>query len=239
MPKLFLTAEWRQLVMLNYPIDLEVLAPHVPKHTELDLWQGQAYVSLVGFRFLNTRVKGLTIPFHRNFDEINLRFYVKRTGPEGIRRGVVFVREVVPKLAIATIARWVYNEPYVARKTQSVLENRPETQQGNALYRWRDQGQWLEIGATYQGQATTPEPGSEAEFIAEHYWGYSAQRNGSTIEYRVEHPPWRVWSAIDHVQAGNFASFYGHEFTAALDQPSSVFIAEGSEVKVRSGERLA
>lgn len=160
MTKVFLTADWRQLVMLNYPIDAKVLAPYVPKHTELDLWQGRAYVSLVGFRFLNTRVKGLAIPFHRDFDEINLRFYVKRNGPEGPRRGVVFVREVVPRLAIATIARWVYNENYVARKTQSILETEPDTHAGKAVYRWRDQGQWLEIGAGYQGQARLPEPDS-------------------------------------------------------------------------------
>ena len=79
----FLTAEWRYLVMLNYQIEPDLLRPFLPQGTELDSWQGQTFVSIVGFNFLNTRLLGLPIPGHINFEELNLRFYVRRKGPEG------------------------------------------------------------------------------------------------------------------------------------------------------------
>lgn len=113
MSTVFLTAEWQRLVMLNFPIEPQALQRYAPRGTEIDAWEGTSFISLVAFRFLNTRVRGLAIPFHRDFEEINLRFYVRSRGPEGWRRGVVFIREVVPKQAIASIARWLYNENYV------------------------------------------------------------------------------------------------------------------------------
>jgi uncharacterized protein YqjF (DUF2071 family) len=70
-PGKFLTAEWRYLAMINYEIDPAILLPHVPRGTELDEWQGKTFVSMVGFHFLNTRVLGVPLPFHRNFAEIN------------------------------------------------------------------------------------------------------------------------------------------------------------------------
>src|SRR5262245_20887686 len=109
----FLTADWRYLVMINYEVDPEILHPYIPGGTELDQWQGRTFVSVVGFLFLRTRVLGLTIPFHHNFEEVNLRFYVRRRAIEGWRRGVVFIREIVPRWAIAAVAREFYNENYV------------------------------------------------------------------------------------------------------------------------------
>ena len=117
----FLTAEWRYLAMLNYEVEPERLMPLVPKGTELDTHDGKTFVSMVGFLFLNTRVMGLAIPFHRDFEEINLRFYVRRKAEDGWRRGVVFVKEIVPRTAIALTARWLYNENYVALPTGNVV----------------------------------------------------------------------------------------------------------------------
>src|SRR4026208_556537 len=94
----FLTAEWRRLAMLSFEIDPRVLSPLVPAGTELDEWQGRTFASLVGFLFLDTRVFGLAVPFHRNFEEVNLRFYVRRMASDGLRRGVVFVKEIVPRV---------------------------------------------------------------------------------------------------------------------------------------------
>jgi uncharacterized protein YqjF (DUF2071 family) len=89
-PGPFLTAEWRDLAMLNYEIDAAVLRPFVPAGTELDAWGGRTFVSVVGFRFLGTRVRGVPVPGHRDFEELNLRFYVRRVADDGPRRGVVF-----------------------------------------------------------------------------------------------------------------------------------------------------
>jgi hypothetical protein len=228
--KRFLTAEWRQLAMLNYSIDPEVLKPRVPRGTELDSWNGITFVSVVGFLFLKTRLLGWPIPFHRDFEEVNLRFYVRRRGEEGWRRAVVFVKEIVPRWAIATVARLVYNENYVA------LPMRHRIEDGRVEYAWRFGGRWFELRVKTSGSWRSAEAGSEEEFITEHFWGYSRQRDGTTLEYRVEHPPWRVQSAVESSLAGDFAPLYGPEFQDCLAlPPHSAFVAEGSEVMVRQG----
>ena len=235
----FLTAEWRRLLMLNFPIDPKELRKHTPRGTEIDTWNGETYISLVAFSFLNTRIKGVAVPFHRDFEEINLRFYVRSRGPEGWRRGVVFVREVVPRLAIASIARWLYNENYVACPMDSRVVDPSEGQGGSVEYRWRHRGQWLSIRGRFTGVSVVPRTDSQEEFITEHYWGYSKQRDGGTVEYKVEHPQWRVWPVTDAELDGPVASFYGPEFASALgSQPCSSFVADGSPVIVRKGKRI-
>ena len=106
----FLTAEWRYLALLNYAVDPSLLAHLVPRGTELDEFEGKTYMSLVGFRFERTRLRGIWIPFHSDFDEVNLRFYVRRTVAGEVRRGVVFVREIVPRWAIAKVAQVCFGE---------------------------------------------------------------------------------------------------------------------------------
>jgi uncharacterized protein len=234
----FLTAEWRWLVMLNYEIPPEVLAPFVPRGTTLDLWQGLALASVVGFRFLDTRVVGVPIPFHRNFDEVNLRFYVKRELADGeVRRGVVFVRELVPKPLIVWTARALYNEPYRALPMRSETPPAPTEAPGSVRYGWRRRtaaGQsWEHVAARAVGDAHVPATGTEAQFITEHYWGYTRQRDGSTIEYEVRHPSWRVWAAEDAELRVDVAALYGPEFADWLGvPPRSAFVAEGSAVSV-------
>ena len=233
----FLTAEWRWLAMLNYAVDPEVLAPRLPAGTELDLWRGEALVSMVAFRFLGTRLLGLPVPLHRDFDEINLRFYVRRRGPEGMRRGVVFVKEVVPKRAIAWVARRFYGENYVYAPTRHQL---PGYGSATLAFEWRTGGRWQRLAADLAGASKLPDEGSEERFITEHYWGYAAQRDGGTVEYRVEHPPWTVWPAANATLDCDVAALYGGEFAPFLTvPPRSAFVATGSPVAVRWGRRLA
>ncbi len=238
MSPLFLTAQWRFLVMLNFGIEPSVLKSYVPRGTELDTWNGTTYVSLVAFSFVDTKVKGFAIPFHRDFEEINLRFYVRSTCPER-RRGVVFIREVVPRFAIALIAKWLYNENYAACPTRSAIRQPVAGGSGSASYGWKHNGQWLTISAEFAGVPALPSKQSEEEFITEHYWGYSSQRNGSSLEYRVEHPQWSVWPATSFTAQGDFGSFYGPQFGPVLaGSPMSVFVADGSPVTVREGAKL-
>ncbi len=239
--KEFLTAEWRHLAMINYEIDPAILQPLVPRGTELDSWQGKTFVSEVGFLFLNTRVMGVTIPFHQNFEEINLRFYVRRKAEDGWRRGVVFVKEIVPRLAIATVAKVVYNENYVARRMWhgTDLGEASFTKSGLVEYGWIEKSgrNFLRVRAT--GKAEMLAAGSEEEFITEHYWGYAAQRDGGTVEYQVEHPSWRVWQVSEAELECDVEHIYGAQFCEALrSKPSSAFVADGSPIIVRKGVRL-
>ncbi|MEM7048860.1 MAG: DUF2071 domain-containing protein [Acidobacteriota bacterium] len=239
MTRPFLTARWEDLILLNWACPQKLLEPLVPAGTELDPWQGENFVSLVGFRFLDTRVKGFAIPFHRHFDEVNLRFYVRRQAEDGeLRRAVVFVRELVPRRAIAAIARWLYNEPYSAVPMSSRGEVDPESG-GELRYLWKTDGTYFGLSARAEGPARQLEAGSAAEFITEHYWGYTRQRDGGTAEYQVEHPPWRVWEAAEASFEGDGATLYGNAFGELLAQPpTSAFVAIGSEVAVYPGRRL-
>jgi len=236
----FLTAEWRYLVMLNYEIPPAVLEPLVPQHTVLDLFEGRALASIVGFRFLNTRVLGVPVPFHRDFDEVNLRFYVKRPMPDGsARRGVVFVRELVPRAAIAYTARLFYNEPYTAVPMHSRVPSTLLSSPGRLLYGWLAHAQHQQVSVTAVGEPQPLVPGSESEFIAEHYWGYTRQRDGSTVEYQVAHPSWRVWPGAAPSFEADVCGLYGAAFEAPLSvPPRSMFVAEGSKVTVYRPTRL-
>ena len=234
----FLTATWRYLAMLNYEIDPTVLRPHLPTGLAVDTWQGRAFVSMVGFLFLDTRVLGLAIPWHRNFEEVNLRFYVRRSDlGQDAPRAVVFVKEIVPRPAIAWTARALYGERYVAMPMQHQIGYAAGAP-ASVEYGWRFRGRWQRLAVRPQGAPQPMTPGSEAEFIAEHYWGYANQR-GRTIEYQVEHPPWRVWQVSESWLDCDVAGLYGPEFAPFLaGSPSSAFLAEGSAVVVRQGHPL-
>jgi uncharacterized protein len=232
--------------MLNYEVDPAILRPLVPRGlvprgAELDTWNNRHFVSVVGFHFLKTRVLGLPVPFHRDFEEINLRFYVRRRAEEGWRRGVVFIKEIVPRWAVATVARVVYNENYVARpmRHRIDLNNGTIAPNGSVEYSWRDGGSWHHVRAKTAGEALPLVTGSEEEFITEHYWGYAAQRDGGCAEYQVEHPRWRVWQTIGAAFECDVKRVYGHQFVECLSaKPGSAFVADGSAVVVRKGVRI-
>jgi uncharacterized protein len=233
-PGIFLTAEWRHLLMVNYAVDPAVLEPLVPAGTELDTWNGRAYVYVVGFRFLQTRVLGIPVPFHRNFDEVNLRFYVRRRVEGEWRKGVAFVKEIVPRRAIAFVARTLYNENYVRMPMRSSV-----TVPGPVRYEWWHAGAWEGVSATVGGEARLPGPEAEETFISEHYWGYARQPDGSTVEYGVEHPQWRVWRCEAAALSCQAGPLYGERFAKVLSgPPASAFLADGSPVIVRRGVRL-
>jgi uncharacterized protein YqjF (DUF2071 family) len=237
--KRFLTAGWRDLLMLNYPVDPAVVQPYLPRGTEIDFWNGHTYVSLVGFLFLDTKVLGIPIPLHRNFEELNLRFYVRRKASDGWRRGVVFIKEIVPRYMISQVARTVYNENYVTMPMRHAKTDPTANQTGHLRYEWYGHGQWYQLAADFAGEPQPLTTGSEAEFITEHYWGYTRQRDGGTMEYKVEHPPWRVWPTTSARLVGDIAPLYGPEFVPTLSAaPSSAFIAEGSGIVVRKGTRF-
>jgi len=234
-PGKFLTAHWRHLAMLNYEVDPLVLQPYLPQGTELDTWNGKTFVSMVGFQFLKTSVLGIPIPFHRNFEEVNLRFYVRRRASDEIRRGVVFIKEIVPQKATAWVARHLYNENYVALPMRHEDTLAASTNRGIS-YEWRLGGSWNQLSVAVEGEAAIPAADSEAAFITEHYWGYSAQKDGSTLEYKVEHPQWPVWRATGSKLNCDVEHLYGPEFTPFLAaEPTSAFLALGSDVSVRRG----
>lgn len=234
----FLTAQWLDLVLLNYQVDPELLWEHVPDGTELDTFDGKTYLSLVGFRFCRTKLFGkLAIPFHGEFAEVNLRFYVRREVEGELRRGVVFIAEIVPKRLIAATARFVYGENYVRRPMRYTVEQGGRRMA--AEYSFQLRGYWCRFWAESESRAVLPCDGAFEQFITEHYWGYSRQRN-ATLEYQVQHPPWGVWSRSTGGFEGDAQALYGAELGKVLQRkPDSVFIADGSEVTVYRGRKIS
>jgi uncharacterized protein YqjF (DUF2071 family) len=245
--KPFLTANWRYLAMLNFVVDPAILAPLVPPGTELDFENGETFVSVVGFLFLDTRLLGLPIPLHRDFEEVNLRFYVRKKSADTWRRGVVFVRELVPKRAIAMIARTFYGEPYLAVPMKHDIEH--VDLKVKVAYSWRRGTKWESLTMSASGDPQTIPAGSHPEFITEHYWGYTTvrarhaeageRRRTGCSEYRVEHPRWKIWNAETFELRADVAALYGERFAETLSQPPrSAFIAEGSAISVARKEIL-
>jgi uncharacterized protein YqjF (DUF2071 family) len=224
--------------MLNYEVGPGLLSRYVPSGTSLDSFQGKTYISLVGFRFCRTKLLGrFPVPFHADFDEVNLRFYVRRKVGSEERRGVVFIAEVVPRRAIATTARVLYGENYVCLPMRHKIETNGS---GNTVeYQWRVDGQWCRIFAQTADLPKQAAEGSLEQFITEHYWGYSTQRSGASLEYHVSHDPWKVWAATSAGFEGEASTLYGTDLAAVLQRrPNSAFVADGSPVIVFRGNRL-
>ncbi|MGZ9674993.1 YqjF family protein [Flavobacterium sp. GNP001] len=233
----FLTAEWNDLAMFNYEIDPKILESYVPKGTELDLWNGKCYISLIGFMFENVKVLGIKVPFHVNFEEVNLRFYVKRFENGSWKRGVVFVKEIVPKHAITIVANTLYNEHY---QTLKMRHSRTENAISKSFqYEWFKDAKWNSISMTTEKNPIPIELNSEAEFITEHYFGYTNYNNDKSIEYAVSHPRWEQLKVIESKINVDFESIYGKDFKFLEDlKPTSEFLAVGSKITIEGKKTI-
>jgi uncharacterized protein len=230
----FLTAKWQDLIMANYEVAPDLLESRVPAGTELDLNEGRCFVSLVGFMFRDTRVRGFLVPFHVNFEEVNLRFYVRREIDGEVRCGVVFVKEIVPRSAVATVASIVYGEPYERWRMSHECTNE------SVSYSWSRKNVGNSLSITRDTNLGVPATGSHGEFIIEHYWGYTRRAHSRTDEYKVEHPKWELFSVKDEKIDVDFDRTYGEEFAFLSGQkPYSVLFAKGSEVAVYKGKRIS
>ena len=229
----FLTAKWHDLIMANYEVDPSWLLQRVPAGTELDLHDGKCFVSLVGFMFLDTRVMDFLIPFHVNFEEVNLRFYVRRETETEVRRGVVFIKEIVPRAAIAAVARTLYGEPYERWKMSNFRDDE------RVRYSWEKGKLDCTLSVKRGPSLGVPSKDSHGEFIIEHYWGYTKRGGHRTDEYKVEHPKWELFATETPRIGVDFGSTYGDEFSFLNHQePYSVLLAEGSEIAVYKGEKI-
>jgi len=225
--KAFLTAEWNHLVNITYAVAPELLLPYLPKGLSLDLIDGKAFVSFVAFEFNNVRVKGIKIPFHMSFPEINLRFYVNNKG----RRGVVFIKEFVPKFFVALVADKLYNEPYTAipmnvRTSISASEIKTE-------HRFKYHGHTYAAAVTAGAKGHTPADHTLEHFFKEHEIGFGKNKKGAALEYRVEHPVWEIYPVKEYSLDVDFGKIYGQQWEFLnREKPYNVLLAKGSDIIV-------
>ncbi|MBS7232027.1 DUF2071 domain-containing protein [Flavobacterium psychroterrae] len=233
----FLKAEWKNLALFNYEVDAEILEKYVPVGTEIDIWNNKCYVSLVGFMFKNTKVLGIKVPFHIDFEEVNLRFYVKRFENGEWKRGVVFIKEIVPKKAITFIANNLYQEHY---ETQKMRHEIIESKKSNSfIYQWKNEENWNTIQVETKKDSVEILVDSEAEFITEHYFGYTKIDQNITFEYEVRHPRWEQYEVLKYNIDIDFKKTYGNDFEFLQNaNPVSVFLTKGSKISVRNKRKL-
>ena len=233
---MFLTAEWRKLALAQYEVEKSILEKYLPPNTVLDDWQGKYYVSLVGFMFLDVKLRGFRIPFHTNFEEVNLRFYVKYKDGLEWKRGAVFIQEIVPLPAITLVANTIYKEKYKTLSMKHLWAVQGDHLQVEYLWKTKE---WNSFAVKTSSQAMEIPIGSEEEFITEHYWGYTKLGPNRTSEYGVQHPRWQVYPVESYTIKADFRENYGEDF-ANLNhvEPDSVILAEGSEISVMAGRKF-
>jgi uncharacterized protein YqjF (DUF2071 family) len=247
----FLTAGWRKIILANYAIDAHHLSALIPHGTVLDTYNDTCYVSLVGFLFDDVKIKGIGIPFHTEFPEINLRFYVKHQTKNGAwRRGVVFIKEFVPKMMVSFVANNIYGEHYETvdmdyswMEKADTLEIEYSLSAFDGVYTERSRSaqsdKRFHIRVVAEKNATEIPLACEAEFITEHYWGYTKKANHETSEYEVWHPRWKTYPVKEFSCNFDFGLLYGLEFEFMNHiKPFSVMLAEGSEVRVMQGNEI-
>lgn len=231
--KTFLKAYWKNLLFYNYTVDPGILKPYLPAGTELDFYDDSCYVSLVGFLFLHTKLMGVSIPFHQEFEEFNLRFYVRVKENNEWKRGVVFVKEIVPRRMICFTAKLIYGEHYYYHPMRhSIIET---TDNLTINYDWKVQDKWNYVKALASKPGVPLIAETEEAFITEHYWGYTKINSKKTSEYNVVHPKWIIHKVYSYDLSVDYKTLYGKAFVPFLDlKPTSVFMAEGSEVEIRT-----
>ncbi|AND64507.1 hypothetical protein AX766_08825 [Flavobacterium covae] len=233
----FLTAQWKNLVMANYIVQPDVLQKYLPAGTELDYFNGNCYVSLIGFMFEDTKVLGVKIPNHTHFEEVNLRFYVKRFENGEWRRGVVFIKEIVPKSAITLVANTLYKEHYETQTMNHIIKLEAEIL--HVCYNWNQKSSTNKIEVNAYDFLSPLDPNSEAEFIMEHYYGYTKYAINTTYEYEVQHPKWEQYTIKNYIIGVDFEKNYGKEFRFLNTmKPSSVYLAKGSVITVKNKRKM-
>jgi len=215
------------LILANYAVPRRLLAPFLPSGVDLDERDGKAWASIVAFSFEDTRVLGVPWPGFRNFPEWNLRFYVR----QGSRRGVCFVREIVPSAWVCFMARAIYNEPYSPAPMAARLREEGRERRVRYDLRWRGKRYSARVRA--ENHPVLPEPGSAEHFFKEQQWGFGRTRSGRTVVYEVCHPHWDVYPVKSHDLRLDWAALYGDQWGEMQNrEPDSVFLARGSRVEV-------
>ncbi len=232
MSKIFLSARWENLVLITYAVEPGFLDDLLPEGITADTIEGNAFVSLVAFDFLDTRVKGIKFPLHTNFPEINLRYYVRYKE----KRGVMFVREFVPPSFIPLFANLMYNEKYKSvRMKSSISKNGKILLNHTISFRNRKYEIYLEA----LNKPFLPRAGSKEHFFKEHEWGFGTSRNGKPLMYRVEHPYWNIFPVVKFDHNFDFGAIYGKKWEYLNEKaPYNITFAEGSKVRVFGSEKL-
>lgn len=236
-----ITARWRDIAVLSWPIDDDLLVPSLPAGLELDHWNGAAYVSLVCLVMENLRVFRLPA-LVRNLAEVNLRFYVRPVDARSDRKGVVFLRQLVSNHLFALTARRLFREPMLGTPVSHECELADPVcgrVRRRLQYRWRNRNRYEGLRITGSGETRYAEPDSLDEFLTARYWGYNGRSSNKILAYRISRDPWRLLPVADHELDCDAGTLCGPEFADVMaGPPVSALLATGSNARIRWPTRL-
>lgn len=222
---------------MNYIISPEILENYLPAYTIIDYFKGNCFTSLVGFPFRNVEIAGMKIPFYTDFEEINLRFYVKRFDGTTWRKGTVFISEIANKSALKFLANSFLHEKY------QTLETRQEIKENSELietkYSWRTWMNWQFLNLISEKPSESVAEGTEAHFIMDRSSGYQKYDTATTNEYGISHPKWNIYPIRSFDINVDFEESFDSNFPVLNETlPHSVILARGSSVAVKQINKI-
>jgi uncharacterized protein len=236
--RVFLTARWTDVLLVNCRVSPSLLQPYVPSGSTLDTPDAEPdahLLSMIVFRFQDTRVREMRVPTAQDFAELNLRFYVR----DNDRRAAVFLREFVPAPLVILGARLFYRQPYYpARISHTVTRQDAEIR---VQTRFRNHAHRGTIDVTARNTPRVPDEASVEHFIKEHYWGFHQDRRGGSFAYRVDHPIWTTYPVEQATMTIDPGALLGGAWRSVNwhEARHSVVFADGSDARVFAPVPLA
>jgi hypothetical protein len=230
----FITAHWSDIAVINYEADPQLLRRFLPAGLELARYSDHHLLSLVSFRYRDTRMGGVRVPFYGQFIELYLGFFAQHERRNEIHRGWVFIKKIVPGRVIAATGRILYNEEYIRRPMRELIEHGTQQRPYRVRYEWKDGGSWhgLEVRASALNPQS-PAEGSVEHYVTQNYGAFAKTKRGGTIEFPADHPTWDVWPSEYASLDGDAERIFDADIAGVLKAPHhSAFIASGSHVSL-------
>lgn len=241
-PAVSYQASWHDMVVINFDIEPRIVEMHLPPGLEVDLYNDHSFISLVALKCRDTVIKGIRIPFHSNYAQLQLRCYVKRTDGDTTRRGTFFIKRFVPSRRVARLMSWWTGQKYQHMRIRTHVSGFQETDPNimpEAQYECFVNGRWNKIKIKARSQRRKLRPESKDQFILDHQYAYYSDGK-NTFEYLVDHPPWLIWDAASGALDCDVEALFGKEFARPMKhRPSSVMLARGSDVTVYQSTKIA
>jgi uncharacterized protein len=196
---------WCDLLFAHWPVPVEKVRAHVPPELELDLYDGEAWISVTPFEVRGTRLRGvLPPPVLSRFPELNVRTYVTVAGRPGIW---FFSLDAASALAVMA-ARTTYRLPYFRARMAIEAPGEPWIEYRSE--RTDPRGEAVAFRGRYRatGGHRYADPGSLEAWLVERYRLYTVD-GGQVYAADIHHRPWTLQDADAEIEANTMAAPLG------------------------------
>ena len=179
---------WSKILLLHWPVPVEMLRPLIPESLEIDTFDGQAYVSLVPFTMNGIRPRGFPSVKHvSDFHEINVRTYVVHNGVPGVW---FFSLDAANRMAVKLARTW-FHLPYHHASIDLTQERDRITY---TSIRKGEKSIECQLKYLITGAPIPTPPGSLNNFLVERYILFTEYK-GRLMSGQVHHVPYPLQTA--------------------------------------------